>query len=96
MKPNKDIPKMEPFFSTEDRMKIIFSIISLFKVNKHGPIKFMDLYTLSNGELHTLHKVLTDLSPTVIETEEDINIWNDETFGTAPLRMRYEDDSIPF
>jgi hypothetical protein len=52
MEPNKNIPPMEPFFSVEERMKLILNVI------KHVKITFADAYKLTNLELTTLSQLM--------------------------------------
>lgn len=71
MKPNTEIPKMEPFLSTEERMVLIVKILIEFRKQKIKSPEFMDLYNLKNNELTALLNVVAPNRTTVINNNED-------------------------
>lgn len=68
---------MEPFFSVEERMKLIVSVI------KHAKITFTDAYKLSNLELETLNRLLNVRNERPVEERSedwvgDTDVWGDD------------------
>lgn len=61
---------MEPFFSVEERMKLILSVIN------HAKITFADAYKLSNLELETLHRLI--LQKQSLQYEIDTDVWEED------------------
>lgn len=65
---------MEPFFSVEERMKLILSVI------QHTKITFSDAYKLSNLELETLNRLLNvrNRLPVMLDPEILGEVWDDD------------------
>ena len=61
---------MEPFFSVEERMKLILSIIN------HAKITFADAYKLSNLDLETLHRLISEKCR--LQYEIDTDVWEED------------------
>ena len=61
---------MEPFFSVEERMRLILSVIN------HAKITFADAYGLSNLELETLHRLI--LQKQRLQYEIDTDVWEED------------------
>ena len=80
MKPNTEIPKMEPFLSTEDRMSLIVNILKEFRRQKIKSPEFMDLYHLKNNELVVLLNVVAPNRTTVIDNDENDGDLIDDIF----------------
>lgn len=60
---------MEPFFSVEERMRLILSVIN------HTKITFTDAYGLSNLELETLHRLMSERQR--LQCEIDTDVWEE-------------------
>ena len=90
MKPNTEIPKMEPFLSTEDRMGLIVNILKEFRRQKIKSPEFMDLYHLKNNELVVLLNVVSPNRTTVIDNEDEDGDPIDDIFDDGWI-----DDSHP-
>lgn len=93
MKPNTEIPKMEPFLSTEERMHLIVNILKEFREQKIKSPEFIDLYHLNNGELTALLNVLSSNSNTVNNNnDEDESPIYDDVFSDVDRDPSWDDN----